>query len=94
MKVVKREDVSNWNYPCHCARCNSDLIVEGNDLRHKTEKKYGNDPRDPGDSFMGDTYFAYCAVCQNVLTVPEGKIPYLLRSKAKNGSLPSSGYKD
>lgn len=94
MKVIKKEDISNWQHPLTCHRCKSELMAEGSDIRHKKEKKYGCDPRDPGGSYIDDTYYAVCAVCNNTLPIPENKIPYLLQAKAKERSLPSTGYKD
>ena len=91
MKVLKKENISEWKHIYTCSRCKSELEAEGSDIQHKTVKKYGNDPRDPGDSFNADVYYLSCAVCSHTLDLDENKIPYLLKTQAKLRKTTSTG---
>lgn len=84
MKILKKQDVSQWNYKHTCSNCDSELEVEAKDLRHQ---HYDGDQRDPAY----DSYSAQCAVCVTSFTIPENKIPKLIQIEAKGKSSKSSG---
>lgn len=77
MKVIKKQDVSDWKYLHNCSNCDSQLEVEAKDLRYS---HYDGDMREPGY----DSYSAQCAVCSQAFTVPSNKIPKLIQIEAKD----------
>lgn len=79
MKVIKKEDISNWTYKYTCSNCDSELEVESGDLKYT---RHDGDMREPGY----DKYTANCAVCSNMFTILESKIPKLIKLAAKNKS--------
>jgi hypothetical protein len=88
MKVIKKQDITNWSYKHICDNCESELEVEGKDLRYN---KYDGDMREPGYV----TYSACCAVCSEIFTIDEKKIPRLLQIEAeKRTARSSTGYFD
>ncbi len=82
MKILKKQDVSNWTHKHTCANCESELEVEPKDLTHT---HYDGDMREPGY----DNFNASCAVCSQSFTVPIAKIPKLIQIEAKNRSAAS-----
>lgn len=77
MKVIKKEDVSNWGYKHTCSGCDSELLIEAKDVRHQ---RFDGDPREPGY----DKYTAECVVCSQPIIIPESKIPKILRVEIQN----------
>lgn len=86
MKVLKREDTSNWKYEHTCGECDSVLELSADDVKHT---HYEADPREPGSSY--DTYYAFCAVCSKQFNIPEGKLTKAVKLKAKNNKPASYG---
>lgn len=81
MKVIKKENVKDWNYKITCEKCNSELEVEAKDLTHT---RYDGDYRESGY----DSYHAYCAVCSGQLIVPSNSIPKLIQVETKSRAAP------
>ncbi len=84
MKILKKEDTSNWGYKCTCFGCDSELLVEAKDVGHQ---HFDGDPREPGY----DKYTANCAVCSQQIVIPESKIPKVLRVEIQNRTKRYSG---
>ncbi len=76
MKIIAKQDVSNWSYHHTCSKCETQLEVEANDLHHY---HYDGDYRDPSY----DSYSACCTVCSQSFTVPTNKIPKLIQIEAQ-----------
>lgn len=87
MKIIKKQDVSQWTYKYTCDMCDSELEVESKDIRHQ---HYDGDFREaPYDEFK-----ASCAVCSVIFTIPNNKIPKLIQIEAKDRTQRySAGYK-
>ena len=78
MKVLKKEDISNWKYLHTCSKCNSELQVEAQDLIRYEDR-------------LADYFNATCPVCHNSFNVPTEKIPKLLQIQAKSGGCSGGG---
>lgn len=72
MKVIKKPDVSDWSYKWTCSGCDTELMVEAQDI---TCRYYDGDIREPGYH----SYSANCCECGCSISVPESKIPKILR---------------
>jgi hypothetical protein len=79
MKIIKKQDTTNWTYKHICSGCDTELEIEAKDLIHR---HYDGDFREPGY----DKYSANCAVCQCDISVQENKIPRLIQIEAKKRS--------
>lgn len=77
MKVLEKQDVSNWSYKHKCSSCESLLQIESNDLTHYHYSGYYNEP-------SYDTYSTVCSVCRSPITVPTDSIPKLVQLKVQN----------
>lgn len=77
MKVIKKQDVSAWNYKHTCTNCDSELEVDAKDLIHH---HYDGDQREPAY----DSFTAICAVCSNSFTIFNDKIPKIIQVETKN----------
>ena len=77
MKILKKIDVSNWNYKHTCTKCESELEVEPSDLHYEY---CSGDMREPGY----DLFTAKCAVCSFTFNIPIHKIPKVLQHEIKN----------
>ncbi len=84
MKVIKKEDTSNWGYKHTCSGCDTELLVEAKDVRHQ---RIDGDPREPG----WDKYTANCSECGGEIGIPESKIPKILRVEIQNRTKRYSG---
>lgn len=86
MKVIKKQDTTNWSYKHNCSNCESELEVESRDVVY-----YFYSSCDPRESSYA-SYQASCAVCQKTFTIPSAKIPKLIQLEAKKRyeSRPSS----
>lgn len=76
MKVLKKQDVTNWSYKHTCVHCDSELEAEASDL------SFGHvdgDMREPGY----DYFWATCTVCGMNFNVLTDKIPKLVQLAAK-----------
>lgn len=83
MKIISKQDVSNWSYSHKCNNCETQLEVDSQDLRHH---HYAGDYREPSY----DSYTAQCPVCSQTFTVPSAKIPRLIQIEAQNRAPKSS----
>lgn len=84
MKVIKKQDVSNWSHKHTCVNCESELEVESKDLRYS---RVDGDPREPGY----DSFTATCCVCSQSFSVPTNKIPKLVQVEVKGRGRSSGG---
>jgi len=76
MKILKQENIDNWEYKHTCVNCKSELLVERSDLKHV------NGYSDPRDSFSSsEAFICKCPVCNNSFYVPVSVIPKLLQIK-------------
>jgi hypothetical protein len=85
MKVIKKENVSDWRYKHICENCDSELEVEAHDVKHR---RYDGDIREPGY----DSYSAICEVCTNSFNIPVNKIPKLVQLEARDKASKSYGH--
>lgn len=76
MKVIKKQDTTQWSHKHTCDKCDSELEVEPKDLRHK---HYDGDFRDPAY----DVYLAQCPVCADEFTISSKRIPKLIQIEAQ-----------
>jgi hypothetical protein len=76
MKVIKKEDVSNWSYQHTCKNCDSVLEVEASDLRYW---HHTGSIREPSY----DSYDALCPICNNSFGIILDDIPKLIRIEVK-----------
>ena len=76
MKIIKKQDVSNWSYQHTCTDCDTVLEVDGKDL---ILQHHQGDYRN--SSY--DSYSANCAVCKHSFTVPINDIPKLIQVEVK-----------
>lgn len=83
MKIIKKPDVSGWNFKYHCSKCDSDLEIEASDLKYYY---YAGDQRDPSY----ESYSASCAVCNVTIDISTSHIPKLIQIelKKKHNSVP------
>ena len=77
MKIIKKQDVSNWSYKHTCLTCESELEVEADDLIYN---HYDGDMREPGYT----VYQFACPVCQIVCDLDPMRIPKLIQINTKN----------
>lgn len=84
MKVIKKQDVSGWEFKHTCSNCESELQVEQSDLRYSS---YPGDQRESGC----ETFTASCAVCNQSFEIAITNIPKLIRIEVKKRSASSSG---
>lgn len=89
MKILKKQDVSNWAHKHTCVNCESELELDAKDLRYH---RYDGDMREPGY----DSFDAACAVCSQTFSVPIAKIPKLIQIEARERTtrLSSGNYFD
>lgn len=76
MKVISRPDVSNWEFKHKCSDCESELLVDQNDLKYNS---YPGDFREPGY----ETFSANCAVCGKSFNILVNNIPKLVQLNVK-----------
>ena len=87
MKVLKTTDITEWNYKHICNTCDSELEVEGKDIKYTYHDSC--DPREPSY----ETWQATCPICKESFNIPADKIPKLIRVEAKSRNTRSSyGY--
>ncbi len=84
MKVIKKNDYSDWTYKCSCPQCTSELEVEKDDI---VAKYHDGDFRDPAYH----SYEVNCPVCKCNFTIPEKSIPDYLKKIAKSKCPKGSG---
>lgn len=77
MKILSKPDVSNWSFKHKCSSCESELLVEENDLKYEY---YAGDFREPSY----ENYSAKCAVCSKAFTIPLNNIPKLIQLNVKH----------
>jgi hypothetical protein len=77
MKVIKKQDVSNWNLTYHCNNCDSDLEIYAGDIKYWS---YDGDFRDPSYEYFS----CNCAVCNDQHTIPSSNIPKLIQLEVKS----------
>jgi len=78
MKILKQENIDNWEYKHTCRECCSELLVERNDLKYHS----GNyDPRD-GTAY-GEGFFTKCPICKQEFQIPSNVVPKLLQIQIK-----------
>lgn len=89
MKILSKQDVSQWTYVHVCSTCESKLEVEAKDLSHH---HYDGDMREPSY----DSYSASCPVCHTSFNITEKNIPKLIQveTKAKSARSTSDYFKD
>lgn len=86
MKIIKKEDVSRWNYKHKCINCDTELLIEAADVKYY---HYDGDFREPSY----DTYTANCIVCGKSFNIPIRDVPKLIQVEArKRQPVKSSGY--
>ncbi len=85
MKIIKKQDVSGWNYKYTCSNCESELEVESSDLTYKHYTSM--DQREPSY----DSFSVSCLVCGQSHIVPGKNIPKLIQIEAKKRSSSGSG---
>ncbi len=76
MKILKQEDISNWEYKHVCSSCDSELLVEPSDLKH--QESY-----DQRDGSYDGTFTSKCPVCSQVFYIPAKVIPKRLQIQVK-----------
>lgn len=77
MKVLEKQDVSDWSIKHTCAHCDSVLQVEANDLVYTHHSGYYNET-------SYDTYGITCPVCRANFNIPSDQIPKLVKLQAQN----------
>lgn len=80
MKLLKQEDIKDWNYKHFCTICNSELLVEQEDLIYKRCSDFDGDY---------DSFESSCLVCNTKFYIQQNKIPNLMKvllKAAKNGN--------
>jgi hypothetical protein len=76
MKIIKQENIDDWNYECKCSKCNSELLAEKPDVKFHS---YEGDMREAGYT----TYYVICPVCSNQINIESVVIPKLLQVQLK-----------
>lgn len=71
MIIVKKQNVSNWNYKHICNKCDTELLIEKDDLKYNY---YAGDFREP----TSEGFSANCVVCSASISVPMNNIPKLI----------------
>ena len=71
MKILKKPD-SNWSYKHTCIKCDAELEVEKSDV---SMRHFDGDQREPSY----DSFTAACPVCQDTFSIPENKIPKIVK---------------
>ena len=68
MKILKQEDISKWNYEYKCTKCNTDLLIDKDDLHYMSDY-YNSD----------ESFYADCVVCDNRFYIEPVIVPALLK---------------
>lgn len=89
MKILERKDwAKEFSFKCTCPQCESVLLIEADDLRHKPG---GGDMRES----WPEEFNAQCAVCAQAILVPTTSIPKYVQKLARDRSSRSNtGYFD
>jgi hypothetical protein len=89
MKITFQPDISSWKCEVYCHQCTSKMEINGDDLRHKVEKRSDWDERlEENYTYNANVYYIACPVCSGVLEVNSmsTKMPYLLCQKVQERS--------
>jgi hypothetical protein len=90
VKVIKKEDTSNWAHRFKCYNCETELEAEAKDLRVKYVPN-GTDMRGLDADSKRTEFYVTCTECHRDHTVDDKNIPKLLQHKVKESS---SGSRD
>jgi len=92
MKIIKKVDWSNWRHRFTCAKCESELEADADDVMTQFHEGYC-DMREPESGKSYYTYYLTCAVCyaKHEIPDPNKEIPAIMRvalQGRKNGNNP------
>jgi hypothetical protein len=82
MKIIKKVDVSNWNFHTTCSNCETEMEADKDDVKciHHASSDSGGYG---GYSPAYDEFCIHCPVCQNKITVPTKELPKLIQVEVK-----------
>lgn len=86
MKIITQQKISDWSCKVTCGHCDSELLVEPDDVHCIVH----NQEQDPRDEYY-EKYSAICAVCNHKLSIPQDKLPKIVKIMAKKSS-PASDF--